>query len=492
MGIFLGQLPPAEVARLKAELAETLIANFCYPRFFDYRTESLRMRPVDRTKRQEVWLYLNSVDFSAWGRVDLMSPDFQYHIERLFIYFVQRNRSFFGEQGRKRMGDIRMLISSSASSLVEGLRGHLTGHHQSNPPFGSPRPVNSWSTTNASNRSEPGWDQIVASTMLLQQQLQEVRGEIKMSPAAPVETRPAAAGQRTTRRSTGTASTRVEREREMREVPPSPPLQSIQAVQPAQPLQSMQSIQAAQSAPVKKSAPQSEVRTPPAPGPKSISPLNPTSTSAPIPPSASAAAAIAPVSTPAPISIPASPAASPTPAPVPDGRIHSPSTTPTRKVDPPIVQTPEAPVVQRVPQTATPAQSPATAAPELPVSERVEARTVPTAPPQARELAPTQGKPLPATSVQSTTALVSDEDVAIFEQMRHKLVVWLRIEAVRSGLDISNQGPSQLLELLRQLGNFDETRLQIVSTLLDLANQVSKNRQATLLDYKQGLLFYLM
>jgi len=148
--------------------------------------------------------------------------------------------------------------------------------------------------------------------------------------------------------------------------------------------------------------------------------------------------------------------------------------------------------VQRVPQTATPAQSPATAAPELPVSERVEARTVPTAPPQARELAPTQGKPLPATSVQSTTALVSDEDVAIFEQMRHQLVVWLRIEAVRSGLDISNQGPSQLLELLRQLGNFDETRLQIVSTLLDLANQVSKNRQATLLDYKQGLLFYLM
>ena len=254
MGIFLGQLPPAEVARLKAELAETLIANFCYPRFFDYRTESLRMRPVDRTKRQEVWLYLNSVDFSAWGRVDLMSPDFQYHIERLFIYFVQRNRSFFGEQGRKRMGDIRMLISSSASSLVEGLRGHLTGHHQSNPPFGSPRPVNSWSTTNASNRSEPGWDQIVASTMLLQQQLQEVRGKIKMSPAAPVETRPAAAGQRTTRRSTGTASTRVEREREMREVPPSPPLQSIQAVQPAQPLQSMQSIQAAQSAPVKKCA----------------------------------------------------------------------------------------------------------------------------------------------------------------------------------------------------------------------------------------------
>src|SRR5581483_2023889 len=145
MGIYLGQLPPAEVARFKAELAETIIANFCYPRFFDPRTESLRMRPVDRAKRQEVWLYLSSVDFTAWSRVDLMSPDFQHQIERLFILFVQRNRSFFGQQGRKRMFDIRMLISSRAASVAQGLRNHLAGQKQGNPPFGSPRPVIAWS-----------------------------------------------------------------------------------------------------------------------------------------------------------------------------------------------------------------------------------------------------------------------------------------------------------------------------------------------------------
>src|SRR6266852_6944052 len=124
MGVLLGQLPPAELARLKAELAETLIAHFCYPRFFDYRTESLRTRPVDRTKRQEVWLYLSSVDFTAWNRVDLMSPDFQHQVERLFIHFVLRNRSFFGQQGRKRMSDVRMLISSCALLVAEGMRGH--------------------------------------------------------------------------------------------------------------------------------------------------------------------------------------------------------------------------------------------------------------------------------------------------------------------------------------------------------------------------------
>src|SRR5437660_9518 len=160
MGVFLGQLPPAEVARLKAELAETLIAHFCYPRFFDYRTGSLRTRPVDRSKRQEVWLYLSSVDFTAWNRVDLMSADFQYQIERLLIHFVQRNRNFFGEQGRKRMADIRMLIGSSATSVVQGLRGHLAGNVQNKSTFGSTRPVSSWSTSNITGRLEPSWDHI--------------------------------------------------------------------------------------------------------------------------------------------------------------------------------------------------------------------------------------------------------------------------------------------------------------------------------------------
>src|SRR6266571_8301963 len=179
MGVFLSQLPPAEVARLKAELAETLIANFCYPRFFDYRTGTLRMRPIDRAKRQEVWLYLSSVDFTAWNRVDLMSSDFQHQIERLFIQFVQRNRSFFGEQGRKRMSDVRGLLNSSALGVAQGLRNYITGQRQNHPPFGSPRPVPSWSTTSMNGRVEPNWDQVAAATMLLQQQLQEMRGEIR-------------------------------------------------------------------------------------------------------------------------------------------------------------------------------------------------------------------------------------------------------------------------------------------------------------------------
>jgi hypothetical protein len=66
------------------------------------------------------------------------------------------------------------------------------------------------------------------------------------------------------------------------------------------------------------------------------------------------------------------------------------------------------------------------------------------------------------------------------------------VEAVHAGLETVDQSPSQLLELLRQHAQVDETRLQVVSTLLNLSNQVIKNRQVSALDYKQALMFHLM
>ena len=110
-----------------------------------------------------------------------MSNDFQRSIERLFIQFVQRNRSFFGEQGRKRMPDVRMLITSTSTTVVQGLRNHVTGQRQDRqglPSFGSPRQAISWSVQ-GKGHSELAWEQIATTTTLLQQQLQEVRGEIR-------------------------------------------------------------------------------------------------------------------------------------------------------------------------------------------------------------------------------------------------------------------------------------------------------------------------
>jgi hypothetical protein len=88
---------------------------------------------------------------------------------------------------------------------------------------------------------------------------------------------------------------------------------------------------------------------------------------------------------------------------------------------------------------------------------------------------------------------IGEDDVAIFEQMRWQLVLWLRIEALSAGLELSGQeAPTQLLEMLRQQARYDETHLQVVSTLLNLAAQVIKTGTVSVLDYKQALTFHLM
>ncbi len=455
-GIYLGQLPPAEVARLKAELAETIIANFCYPRFFDYRTDSLRMRPVDRAKRQEVWLYLSSVDFTAWNRIDLMSSDFQRSIERLFIQFVQRNRSFFGEQGRKRMSDVRMLITSTSTTVAQGLRNHVTGQRQDRqgtPPFGSPRQAVSW-TTVGKGHSEPTWEQIVTTTMLLQQQLQELRGEVKTplseSPAMPATSSP----QRKTNR---TGPTRVEQE----------------------------------PAPASSSKAQKNTRptTSPLQGTKSTAPLNPTAL---------------PNATPQrPTTSPLAPAAS----------VASSTATPVRKQElpTPVVPATDEPLTSMPLPSAKSAESngtsrstisvqpltapPVSSIPAMPVAQVTPAIDTPSS---VQITAPTATLAASPTTVSKrenrdgSLMQVGDDDIAIFEQMRHQLIIWLRVEAVHSGLDIADQSPPQLLEILHQQERYDDTRLQVVSTLLNLANQVIKNGRVSVLDYKQALTFHLM
>ncbi|GAC1391009.1 MAG: hypothetical protein NVSMB38_10220 [Ktedonobacteraceae bacterium] len=452
MGIYLGQLPPAEVARLKAELAETIIANFCYPRFFDYRTDSLRMRPVDRAKRQEVWLYLSSVDFTSWNRIDLMSPDFQRSIERLFIQFVQRNRSFFGEQGRKRMSDIRMLIPSTSTTIVQGLRNHITGQRQDRqgiPPFGSPRQTISWSVT-GKGRSDTAWEQIAATTLLLQQQLQEMRGEVKVS--QPNDSVPATSS--SPRRTSRVSSSRV-------------------AQEPLQP---------ASTSTTQKNT---HITTSPLPGTKSTTPLHPASVPNAAPHRSSTSSA------------PAASVVSPTPAPVRKKEVAPPVTP---LVDMPQVSTPmptkstEPVGVSHLTEQAQISASAAT----LP-----SASPIPLAPAEdVRSLAQTAAPTAPVVVASTTTSKhesragammqVGDDDIAIFEQMRHQLILWLRVEALHAGLELADQSPPQLLEMLRHQERLDETHLQVVSTLLNLSNQVIKNGRVSVLDYKQALMFHLM
>ncbi|BCL83439.1 hypothetical protein ccbrp13_59040 [Ktedonobacteria bacterium brp13] len=531
MGIYLGQLPPAEIARLKAELAETLIANFCYPRFFDHRTEALQMRPVDRAKRQEVWLYLSSVDFTAWSRVDLMSADFQHQIERLFIQFVQRNRNFFGEQGRRRMFDIRVQISASATVVTQGLRNHLTGQKQSNPPFGSPRAVVSWATPAISGRPEPTWEQISASTMIIQQQLQEVRGEIRTS-SAPV------ANDGRDARVQQSAPTLASMAGAMGAVSTSSSSNPVQTGYPAVPNQTQSSnVHRPMTAPAASVKPSGQ----PGIADYDISSVvhQPTMSIPPVSPR--------PVQPAAEVKIPVAPGQS-------ASKVQS-APQAYRGSQPPVEMA--QPLTSQAPQTAQPYE----ARTATPVARRTEAGynqsveqpaafVAPAAPtrtagggtelngagsyatngtgvrPPTSPLSDTA--PTPAVSLSGSVAAikgsatvprrtqpslqsatqsstlptstsgprdmmsVGEDDAAIFEQLRHQLVVWLRIEAITAGLEITNQSPTQLLELLRQQARMDETRLQVVSTLLNLANQVIKTGLVSVLDYKQALMFHLM
>jgi hypothetical protein len=413
-----------------------------------------------------VWLYLSSVDFTAWNRVDLMSPDFQYQIERLFIQFVQRNRSFFGEQGRKRMSDVRMLISACAATVVEDLRNHLTGQNKNRPPFGSPRPVPSWATTNATGHAEPGWEQIAQSTFLLQQQLQEWRGEIRGVPQLPTP------AQSETRQSTPAAAQAAKR--------PANGAGMAKVTNDSQQDNSGLVVKAV-SVPEGTRNGIGNGNATSAPAARASGPLHS---------SAPSARTGEPLQPPTPPVAPVAPASR---GPAANGKGET--------LTPPVQPAPAAPAVPIVPVEAPAIQTPASARQVSQVAPQDQVKSSAPVPSQAATPKPTQARSVPqpatpasvaATQRESSTPVLSGEDVAIFEQLRHQLLVWLRVEAVQCGLDISGQSPGQLLDLLRQQGGIDETRLQVVSSLLSLANQVIKNGQAGLLDYKQAMMFHLM
>jgi hypothetical protein len=475
MGIYLGQLPPAEIGRFKAELAETLVANFCYPRFYDYRTESLHTRPVGRAKRQEVWLYLSSVDFTVWSRVDLTAPEFQHQIEGLFIQFMQRNRSFFGQQGRRRMSDVRALISSCAGAVAQRLRNHLTGQKQGNPPFGSPRPAISWSATPISGQSGLHWEQISASTMMLQHQLQELRGEIK--PADGNQERPSnlAVPTRSTSSASlprvSTASAKIQRvaRPQVAAAPTTNPLNSPEF-----------DVVVARQLTIVPMPPSTNSRI-------AVQASNGRGTlSAGSAPLATVAAAHRSESSMIPAERLDSARSKSEPLPPLMERISMRKSGQLAAAVPPFV----------APSSAISPTSTRSAENRGRVSSVSDSATspVPATQPQARRVSPANPPASNGTTHANQRDMMSvgEDDLAIFEQMRHQLILWLRIEAISADLEIVGQGPTQLLELLRQQARIDETRLQVVSTLLNLANQVIKTGTVTVLDYKQALMFHLM
>ncbi len=172
MGSSLRDLSPRQLERLKSELAEVIIANFCYPSFLDYRLNMLRTRPVDRRKRQEVWAYVNSLNLSALGTMDATSLDFRRFVERVFLRYIEMNRRLLGAFSQRQVAAARARVPQLAVNVARGLADYLALGEASS--FGRARPIESWATL-AGGRTEPGWEQIEKSTQLLQTTLVYLR-----------------------------------------------------------------------------------------------------------------------------------------------------------------------------------------------------------------------------------------------------------------------------------------------------------------------------
>src|SRR5579863_1757298 len=91
MAVRVGELEPRQVERMRTELGEIMIASFAYPPFFDFRANRLSRRPVDQAKRDEIALFLNSVNLAPLNTTDVASPELRRFVERLFLRYLEVN-----------------------------------------------------------------------------------------------------------------------------------------------------------------------------------------------------------------------------------------------------------------------------------------------------------------------------------------------------------------------------------------------------------------
>ncbi len=144
MGVRVGDLEPRQLERLRREIIETLAANFAYPPFFDFRSNRMVVRPVDRAKRGEIEQFVHTVNFSSLDRTEVSAPELRRFIARLFQHYVEVNTTFARPRFVRFLPGMRAHAARTASQLQRSLIGYL---EQNSPSFGAVRPQPSWSGT---------------------------------------------------------------------------------------------------------------------------------------------------------------------------------------------------------------------------------------------------------------------------------------------------------------------------------------------------------
>ncbi|MGH2514512.1 MAG: hypothetical protein ACRDHP_02550, partial [Ktedonobacterales bacterium] len=142
MGVCVGDLEQRQMERLRVELGEVLAAHVAYPPFFNYRAAQPMVRPLDRTKRDEIDQYLRSVNFTPIERVEVTSPELRRFLERLMLRYIEVNPAFVQPRLHRRLPELRSRVPRMAAEVQRGLLSLLAGQTT---PFGTQRARPNWS-----------------------------------------------------------------------------------------------------------------------------------------------------------------------------------------------------------------------------------------------------------------------------------------------------------------------------------------------------------
>ncbi len=87
---------------------------------------------------------------------------------------------------------------------------------------------------------------------------------------------------------------------------------------------------------------------------------------------------------------------------------------------------------------------------------------------------------------------MTEADVLIFVQLQHQVSTWVKIAAVSHQIEITGQDIPELVAELRHTAALEEAELQVIESLVALCQRVTSTRQATMEDYKQAMMLYLL
>ncbi|HEY7356807.1 MAG TPA: hypothetical protein VH590_10085 [Ktedonobacterales bacterium] len=592
MGGSLRQLTSRQLERLKSELAEVIIANFCYPAFLDYRLNALRTRPVDRRKRQEVWAYVNSINFNPLASMDAASMDFRRFVERAFLRYIDTNRALMAVASARQVATLRTRVPQLAVAVARGLADYLVLGEASR--FGQARLVGSWGATREGS-AEPTWEQIEKSTQMLQTTLVYLHSAASASATTGTHLRAAAGAD---------ISTYPTRMLPVADAGPSPVLAGASngaaahhqdaanhasengASAGLEELGSFPSLFADDD-----SGPRGQFRGP-LRSPTSSRPVSrPVDRSLATPPVAPAGGA--PAEPKAPVSRPIQPPPAQQPAPAPQseasqdpwqelllrGAAEPPAAAAKGATPPGLSDQPDldldlpdlpesfgAPRLLDLPpdlaelygdylrdaraarlDLADAAEGPrandgqsGSAAASLPPSEtdeevdalfdalssHIAAQEKLEKPPQPRASVWGQAgadalepSPPPQTDAAGATSEasdvprpsaplarqaeeqrvpaarakgVTDGDVMIFSQLQHQISTWVKMAAVSHQIDLAGRDAAELVAELRRMAALEEAELQVIESLVALCYRVTSTKQATMEDYKQAMMLYLL